>query len=172
MTGANGIGMVGEHDGNGFGRLSRGLDHRRRRREDDVDIHAHQLGREFRQLLNPVRPAKFNDDVLALDITVTAQARPQRLDPARAGRGGPEVEVSEPRDFCRLLRARRERPHRRAADERDELASPENEHRPSPLQSVYRALNLRRRLGKVLGADLNCSESWLGAAKPPALPKR
>src|SRR5262249_3177874 len=83
--------------GNGFGRLSRGLDHRRRRREDDVDIHARQFRREFRQLLNFVRPAKFNDDILALDIAEITQARAQRLDPARAGGSGPEVEVSDAR---------------------------------------------------------------------------
>ena len=76
MSAADGIGMVGEYDGDRFGRLVRGLDHGRRWSEDHVDVHAHQFGREIRQLLDPVSPTKFNDDVLALDIAEVAQARP------------------------------------------------------------------------------------------------
>jgi hypothetical protein len=102
-----------------------GSNHGRRRREDDVDVHAHQFGRELRQLLYRLRPAKLDDDVLALDVAEVAQARPQRLHPARASRSGPEIQVSDPSDFCRLLRARRVRPRRRRATEQsDELAPP------------------------------------------------
>src|SRR5262249_44481227 len=75
------------------------------------------------QLLNPVRPAKFNVDILALGIVEITQARAQRLDPARAGGSGPEVEVSGARDLCPLPRACRDRPRRRrTAEQRDELA--------------------------------------------------
>src|SRR5262249_51553330 len=56
------------------------------------------------------------------DIAEITQSRAQCLDPARAGGSGPEVEVSDARDFCRLLRRRRERPRRRTAEQRDERA--------------------------------------------------
>ena len=108
-----------------LGRLPGRLDHGRRRREDDVDIHAHQFGRESRELLDRIRPAKFNDEVLALDPSEIAQARPLCLHPARSGGSGPEIEITDVNDFCRLLRARRERPHRQAAEQRDELAPPQ-----------------------------------------------
>ena len=58
--------------GDRFGSLVRGLDHSRRRGEDDIDLHAHQLGRKFRQLFDCFRPAELDDDVLALDITEVA----------------------------------------------------------------------------------------------------
>src|SRR5262249_1787865 len=67
-----------EHDGDRFGGLAGGFHEGRRRREDDVDIHADQFGREFRQLVDPFRPAELNDNVLALDVAVIAQSRPQR----------------------------------------------------------------------------------------------
>ena len=57
-------------------------------REDDVDIHADQLGRQLRQLVDRFRPPELNDNVLALDIAEFAQARPQCLDPVSASRGG------------------------------------------------------------------------------------
>src|SRR5262249_10648946 len=95
----------------------------RRRREDDVDIHADQFGREFRQLLDAFRPAELNDNVLALDVAVIAQSRPQRLDPTCRSRSGGETQEPDARDLRRLLRTRRERPRRRrAAEQRDERA--------------------------------------------------
>ena len=38
---------------------------------------------------DPIRPAKFNDDVPALDIAEVAQARPQRLHPVDQAEAGP-----------------------------------------------------------------------------------
>ena len=120
MPEADGVGMDGEHDGDRFGRLPGGLDLGRRSREDDVDIHADQLGRKFRQLVDLFRPPELNDNVLALDIAEVAQARPQCLHPWRVSRGGGGTEEADPSNR-RLLRARRERPRRRAAEKRDEL---------------------------------------------------
>jgi hypothetical protein len=102
--------MGGKHDGDRFGRLARGLDLGRRRGEDDINIHAHQLSREFRKLFDRVRPTELDDDVLALDIAKVAQARPQSLDPVRLSSGWSEPQESNARDFCWLLRARCERP--------------------------------------------------------------
>src|SRR5262249_11190415 len=62
-----------------------------------------------------------------------------------------------------LLRARRERPRGRAADQRDEVAASHVEHRGSlphwRCQSVYRTLNLPQRGREVLGGqpELFCS---------------
>ena len=83
MPEADGVGMDGEHDGDRLGRLSGGLHLGRRHREDDVDIHADQLGRQLRQLLDRFRPPELDDNVLAFDIAEFAQAGPQRLDPIR-----------------------------------------------------------------------------------------
>jgi hypothetical protein len=41
---------------------------RRRRHQDNVDLHADQFGCHFRQLLDPFRPAELKDNVLALDV--------------------------------------------------------------------------------------------------------
>jgi hypothetical protein len=62
--------------GDCFRRLSGGLDHGRRRREDDVNVHAHKFGRESRKLVNVIGPSKFNDDILALHPAEVAQAGP------------------------------------------------------------------------------------------------
>ena len=69
------------------------------------------------QLLDPVSPTKFNDDVLALNPAEIAQARPQRLHPARASERGPEIHVSDASNVCWLLRVSHERPSRSTADQ-------------------------------------------------------
>jgi hypothetical protein len=88
-----------------------------------LHIHADQLGGEFWQLINPFRPSKLDDDVLALDIAEVVQARPQGLNPARRSSSRAETQVADARDRRRLLRARCERPRcYRAAKQRDELS--------------------------------------------------
>ena len=87
---ADGVGMGGEHDGDRLGRLSGGLHLGRRRREYDVDIHADQLGRQLRQLVDRFRPPELNDNVLAFDVAEFTQARPQRLDPVAEAEAGPK----------------------------------------------------------------------------------
>jgi hypothetical protein len=59
-----------------LGRLSGGLHLSRRSREDDVDIHANQLSRQLRQLVDRFRPPELDDNVLAFDIAELAQAGP------------------------------------------------------------------------------------------------
>ena len=49
----------------------------RRGRKNHVNIHADQLGRVFRHLLDPIRPAELNDNGLALDVAEVTQACPQ-----------------------------------------------------------------------------------------------
>ena len=61
----------------------------------------------------------------------------------------------------RLLRARRERPCRRAAEKCDELASAYAEHGLllGTRAPAYRRLRMPRKRPQVLGVDLNRSES-------------
>src|SRR5438034_1324277 len=114
-----------EHDGDRLGRLSGGADLGRRGCENDVDLHAYKFRCQIGQLLDPFRPAKLDDNTLALDITEVAQAHLQRRYPIRPGGGTTETKESDPRDLRRLLRARRQRPRSRCtANERYELAPP------------------------------------------------
>ena len=59
--------------------------------------------------------------VLALDVAGFVEALAERSGIARGGLGRPGVDEADDR-HRRLLRARRERPRRRAAEQRDELA--------------------------------------------------
>src|SRR5262245_63944211 len=71
-----------------------------------------------------------------------------------------------------LLRACRQRPRRRAAQQRDERAPPHVGHwASSSALPVCRTLNLLQGGRKILGPDLNCSESG-GRADPPVLPSK
>src|SRR4029077_7237443 len=106
-----------------------------------LHIHADQLGGEFWQLINPFRPSKLDDDVLALDIAEVVQARPQGLNPARRSSSRAETQAADARDSRRLLRARCERPRcYRAAKQRDEL---------SPFHSITSSARPSRGSGMV-----------------------
>ena len=76
MSDANGVGMRREDDGDRAGCPSGRLGLRRRAREDDIDLHAGQLGCRFVHLLDRAGPSELDDKVLAFDITEIAQARP------------------------------------------------------------------------------------------------
>src|SRR5215468_8768241 len=67
-------------------------------------------------------PAIFDRHVPTLDITGLAQALVKCAQPACPQIRRLAADVSDHR-HCGLLRARRERPRRRAADQRDELAA-------------------------------------------------
>src|SRR5262249_15094523 len=69
-----------------------------------------------------LRPMEFNRHVLTLDKAVLTQAAPERFHKWYVRSGRRAVEKSNHR-HRRLLRARRERPRRRTADERDEVAA-------------------------------------------------
>src|SRR5262249_38124608 len=112
-----------EHDGDGrccaFGRECCG---EASGRDDHCDLPANQLARQLRQLFDPLGPAVVDRYVLALDIACLSETlakRAQTLD-NRLGRSDFEKPYHRHR---RLLRARRERPRRRAAEQRDECAA-------------------------------------------------
>src|SRR5215470_6060498 len=92
-------------------------------REDQVHLGTNQLGGQFgKSLVVPLRPAVLDGDVRTLDITEVAQTQADSLKPRGKRRWRCHAEESDPRYFARLLRASRERPRRRAAEQRDELA--------------------------------------------------
>src|SRR5215468_4272366 len=81
-----------------------------------------QFTSECRQLIKLVLgPAVFDCDVLALDQAAVLEALTKCAEQMRVGGGRCAVEEADDR-HRRLLRARRERPRRRAAEKHDELA--------------------------------------------------
>jgi hypothetical protein len=107
MSEPNGVGMRREDDRDRVGCLPGAFDLSRRGRKNNVDIHTDQLGCRLLQLLDRLRPAKFNDKILALNVTESAQPRPERLYPVRTTSSVTETQVPDPRDLHRLLRLRR-----------------------------------------------------------------
>src|SRR5262249_54075282 len=70
------------------------------------------------------RPAGFQLERLALDKAVLAQPLAQRVDRDRSALGGSRMKKSDHWDFPRrLLRARRQRPRRRTAEQPHERAA-------------------------------------------------
>src|SRR5262245_57404589 len=69
-----------------------------------------------------VQPVVLDHHVLALDCAGFVEAFTERGGNARGGIGRPNGDEADDR-HRRLLRARRERPHCRAAEQRDELAA-------------------------------------------------
>jgi hypothetical protein len=69
-----------------------------------------------------IEPVVLDRDILTFDIPGLAKPFAKRRRTGRSGLGGPKVDDSDHRHRT-LLRARRERPSRRAAEERDELAT-------------------------------------------------
>jgi len=84
---------------------------------------ADELGHERRQaIVLTLQPMIFDHHVLALDVAGFVEAFTERSSVARGGFA--RTAADEADDWHRgLLRAHRERPRRRTADERDELAS-------------------------------------------------
>ena len=104
MTQTNRIGMGGEDDRDRRGGAPGGLGLSRRARKNDVETHLNQVGGRPIQLFDRIRPAKFDDKGLALDITEIAQTCPQRLDAIRPSRRRTQRQKTESRNFCCWLR--------------------------------------------------------------------
>src|SRR5262245_6532740 len=113
-----------EYNWNGRGRRFR-RHCRRRIPDNDCYLTLYEFGDNRRELFAlEARPAVFDGHVLSLDKTNFPQSLTKRAYKRRRFAGGCALACVEKPDYrhCRLLRARRERPHRRAADERDEFA--------------------------------------------------
>ena len=94
-------------------------------RGDHGHLAADQIGHQRRQaIVLALQPVVLDRHVLAFDVAGFVEAFAERGHKARGGIGRPASDKPDHRQR-RLLRARRERPsRRRAAEKRDELASP------------------------------------------------
>src|SRR5262249_32127277 len=168
---ANRIANVNHDDGDRLGGVLGCRRYLRPRRcDDEVHLEPDQLGRQVGQPVDPILRISIDDNnILALNPPELAQPLPERVEQRRPCERGRPPKNPFPRHLSRLLlRTRRLRPCRHAAEKRDELAAPHVGHRlPSRLRprSVYRRLNLLQRGRQVLGVDLNCSESRWSAAE-------
>jgi hypothetical protein len=112
----------GEDDRNRAGRrLGRERAGGRGRREHAYPA-LNEIGEQRRQpVVLPLRPAKLDRDIAALDVAGIAQALAESVDQVAECVGRAAANESDHR-HRRLLRARRERPRDRAAEQGDELA--------------------------------------------------
>src|SRR5262249_27166518 len=95
------------------------------RGENDIDLEPDKLGRDLGITLGAsLPPAILDDDCAALAPAELAQPLHERGGPCALACRRTAPEESDRRRLARLLRARRERPHSRRAEQRDELAPP------------------------------------------------
>ena len=122
---ADRITRVGHHDGDFVRRLLCRLCGGREPGHDDIDLETDQLGSQFGKPIGlSLCRSKLEPNVLSLDISQLAQSLP-KVPPKLFRIGTAEDQCADGRQFCRLLRAPRERPHGWcSAEERDELAPP------------------------------------------------
>ena len=92
-------------------------------RENDIDFQSNELGCELGEAFAAsLRPAIFDREIAAVDPTEIAHSLHEGGGPLALRRRAARSEQSDGRHL-RLLRARRERPRRHAAEQRDELAT-------------------------------------------------
>jgi hypothetical protein len=104
--------------------------------DNHIDLRSHELGSQVGQPVGPIlSPFPLDGDGSSIDIPEVAQALHERLDPSRERVRGTQQKDADARHSAGLLRARRERPCRRTPEERDELATPDAEHRLSPIKA-------------------------------------
>src|SRR5262249_32689572 len=91
---------------------------------DNCNTTAREVSHERRQaIVLAAEPMVLNDSVLAFNVAGFAEAFRERCGRASGAIERSTTDKADDRQLLRLLRARRERPRRRAADQRDELAS-------------------------------------------------
>src|SRR4029450_9588719 len=67
-------------------------------REVDVGLEPDQLGRQGGQpVIVPIRPSRFDDEVLALDVAEVTESLPQGLELARVAGGRRDAEEADTR---------------------------------------------------------------------------
>jgi hypothetical protein len=157
-TGLHRVSAGGKYVRNGGGRGLRGESSCRADRCDDHRHRTpHQIGRQVREpTVVAVRPAEFDYDVAALGITDFSKALSERRQKTGVRLRKARMEKSNDRHRG-LLRVRRERRRRCAAEQRDELA-PSHAGHGLPSQWVCRTISLPSTRWQVRVADLNRSE--------------
>jgi hypothetical protein len=119
---ADGIGRVTHDDRDGTRRLLRRPDRSPGPQHENLDLQAHQLGGELGEaLVASFRQAPLDGKIRSLSIAKLAHALQQAIVDGLQ-RGRPATQKSDPPQPLDLLRAHRERPRRRAAQKRDEVA--------------------------------------------------
>src|SRR5215510_100380 len=92
-------------------------------RENDIDLEPDQFGGNLSETLAAaLRPANLNRDVATFHPTEFAQPLHECGEPLALDQGRGGAQESDGRQLVGLLRMRRERPRRRAAEQRDERA--------------------------------------------------
>src|SRR5262245_6147109 len=94
--------------------------------DNDIDVESDELSEDFgRALAAPFRPAIENGHVATFDPAELSQPLDESIGPLPLNRSRSRIraEKSDRRQFPCLLRPHRERPRRRAAEERDEGAA-------------------------------------------------
>src|SRR6516162_9829758 len=100
------------------GKNSRSVGH------DDMDVESNQLGRQSGEpVLMSICKAKFDVEVPAFDVAEVTKAIRKCVDGSDKLGGRRRAQVPDPVKPLRLLRPRRDRPSRRATNQRDELAT-------------------------------------------------
>src|SRR5262249_27897731 len=158
----DGIGTAGEDDR--YRRRQRLGDQSRvvsADRRDAGDLASYPVGRTWPQLVHSiVRKAVIDRDIAALGVAGLVQALPKRLRMMGAVKSRDAAEAADGRH--RLLRARRERPGGRAAEQRDELAAPHHVWMaPAGQEIIWRAA--QRSLAVM------CPACWCSPGGPLAL---
>src|ERR1700730_3219763 len=87
------------------------------RRDDDIDLEPDELGRDLGEaLVASLRPATLDRDGATLDPAEFAQTLAKSGDPFASGRTRALAQEPDGRHLPDLLRPRRKRPRRRAAE--------------------------------------------------------
>src|SRR5262249_26902485 len=117
QSGADRVRRYREHDRNDGCRLLH--------RDYDIDLEPDELSRDLCEPAGAsVGPAILDREVAALYPTEFAQPLHKSGSPWSPGRSRGRAKKPDGRHLPRLLRPRRERPYRCAAEQRDELAAP------------------------------------------------
>src|SRR6516164_3195849 len=104
-----------ENDWDGVGRMSRGERGRRRECDNHIHIQANQFGgKRVKSFELAFSPSGLNSEVTAFHVTKFPQPRADRVDEWLRWRAG--LKQAQTPELTCLLRARRERPRRRAAE--------------------------------------------------------
>src|SRR5262249_59529057 len=90
--------------------------------DNDIDVDGDKLGSEWTQAVKlTARVSEFDARALSFDPSKVAQSVSERIDLSRDRGIGFARQQADPTRLTSLLRARRQRPRSRAAEQRDEL---------------------------------------------------